>query len=128
MTDLVNLFFHTHYTDDYTATEPESLSSLGVMLRYTGRGGFKATIFPRMKCKDGFTMSVQGHWGAYSTPRDDFAENYSRVEVNCPSDVEPLLMPYVEDANHPTDTVYGYVPVEIVVEVVKKHGGLALSE
>ena len=33
-------------------------------------------------------------------------------------------MPYAEDRERPTDTVYGYVPVEIVERVIEKHGGI----
>jgi len=32
-------------------------------------------------------------------------------------------MPFAEQEEHPTDTVYGYVPVSIVDEVIAKHGG-----
>ena len=68
-------------------------------------------------------MSVQGHRGAYSTPRDDFAKNYAKVEIGFPSEREELLMPYVEDAADPTGTVYSYVPIDVVLAVVEKHGG-----
>jgi hypothetical protein len=33
-------------------------------------------------------------------------------------------MPYAEDAERPADTVYGYVPYEVVMEVIQKHGGV----
>ena len=33
-------------------------------------------------------------------------------------------MPHVEDASKPTDTVYGYVPIEVIEQVITKHGGL----
>jgi hypothetical protein len=46
------------------------------------------------------------------------------VEVGFPSKREALLMPYAEDRRIPTATVYGYVPIETVAEVIEKHGGM----
>ena len=43
-------------------------------------------------CKDGFTMSVQAHHGAYCSPRIDDAAKYTSVEVGFPSQPESLLM------------------------------------
>jgi hypothetical protein len=37
-------------------------------------------------------------------------------------------MPYADSPLTPTDTVYGYVPVEIVTTVLVKHGGLVEGE
>lgn len=34
-------------------------------------------------------------------------------------------MAYAENPDEPCDTVYGYVPVEIVCQLVEKHGGIA---
>jgi len=82
----------------------------------------------RVICADGFSMSVQAHDGAYCTPRVDDAERYTAVEVGFPSDKESLLMPYVEDSENPTDTVYGFVPVSIVNLVLAKHGGMISGE
>lgn len=85
-------------------------------------------LAPRVVCKDGFEMSVQVGHTHYCRPRVDRAI-YSAVEVGYPSALEELLMPYVEDEKTPTETVvYGYVPVEIVNQVIKKHGGLANNE
>ena len=75
-------------------------------------------------CADGFRMSVQGHNSAYCAPRIDDAEKYTQVEIGYPSDVEKLIMPWAEDPSKPTETVYGYVPVEIVTTVIAKHGGI----
>ena len=82
----------------------------------------------RVVCADGFSMSVQAHDGAYCNPREDGAEKYSLVEVGYPSQVEPLLMGYAEDADRPTETVYGYVPVQTVALVLAKHGGMVEGE
>ena len=80
----------------------------------------------RMYCNDGFSMSVQAHDGAYCDPRVDPAKTdyYFEVEIGYPSEKEHLIMQYAEDVDNPTDTVYGYVPVEVVAEVIEKHGGI----
>ena len=84
--------------------------------------------YERAVCEDGFSMSVQASFGAYCEPREDGAESYSEVEVGFPSEVEPLLMEWVESPNRPTETVYAYVPSSVVREVIEKHGGLVGGE
>ena len=75
-------------------------------------------------CADGFSMSVQANQGAYCSPRLDRQKEYSQVEVGFPSQEESLLMPYCENPNDPTETVYGWVPVNIVTDIIAKHGGI----
>ena len=75
-------------------------------------------------CADGFRMSVQAHDGAYCSPRLDGAPKYAEVEIGFPSEEESLIMPWVEDPEKPTDTVYCYVPVDVVTNVIVKHGGM----
>ena len=75
-------------------------------------------------CADGFRMSVQAHDGAYCEPREDAHEKYTLVEVGFPSIEEELIMPWAEEPRRPTETVYGYVPVNVVTNVIVKHGGM----
>lgn len=125
MSDIVNDYFKRFYPpqEKLAAARPKMGPMDIIYLRVEGYD----TIFPRMACVDGFSMSVQGHGGAYSTPRDDFADHYSAVEVGFPSEREELLMPYIDggEDTDPTETVYGYVPIEIIERVIAKHGGLA---
>jgi len=79
---------------------------------------------PRIVCKDGFSMSVQASKFNYASPRRDNAWPYYEVEVGFPSEVEPELLYKAEDIENPTDTVYGWVPVELIEKIVEKHGGL----
>lgn len=78
---------------------------------------------PRITCADGFSMSVQAREAAYCSPRNNVGP-WSACEVGYPSEAEPLLMDWVEDANRPTDTVYTWVPVEVIDAVIAKHGGV----
>jgi hypothetical protein len=75
-------------------------------------------------CKDGFNMSVQSSKSHYCTPRENDCGYYSEVEVGFPSEKEDLLMPWCEDGTKPTATIYAFVPIEIIMAIVKKHGGL----
>ena len=88
----------------------------------------KMNRYPRLVCADGFEMSVQAHQGAYCTPRRNNAKKYKEVEVGFPSAEEPMLMEYVESEGKPTDTVYPYVPVGVVTNVIAKHGGMVEGE
>lgn len=78
---------------------------------------------PRVKCADGYTVSVQAGYGLYSTPRMD-ADHYTTVELGYPSAADEELRPYAESDEDLLSTVYGYVPVELVDSVLSKHGGI----
>jgi len=82
--------------------------------------------FPRIICNDGFTLSVQAREFNYCTPRSDSGP-WTEVEVGFPSEVEDLLLPFAEDSSSPTETVYGWVPVNLVEQVIAKHGGTGLE-
>ena len=86
-------------------------------------GGYQTTR-PRIECRDGFTMSVQAGDGIYCCPRVSGSPAYYSVEIGFPSEKEDLIMQYAENEEHPTDTVYGYVPIDTVQDVIAKHGGM----
>lgn len=85
-------------------------------------------------CRDGFTLSVVTGALVYCTPRIDTGP-YTHVEVGFPSvrpepwedtDGPDGWRRYAEDpGDFPTDTVYGYVPVEMVRALLRLHGGEA---
>ena len=79
-------------------------------------------------CADGFSMSVQGNKTAYCLPREDNCERYTEVEVGFPSVRESLLMPYVDNPDDPTGTVYPYVPAWVASLVLAKHGGIVSGD
>ena len=87
---------------------------------------------PHIVCGDGFTMSVQVGYSLYSKPKK-VAKRYSEVEIGYPSEHEPLLEKYVETIFETefidyTDSIYPYVPVKVVDKILKKHGGIDLTE
>lgn len=79
---------------------------------------------PPITCADGFTMSVQASQLHYCTPRADGGW-HTHFEVGFPTEREELLMPYAEEPHAPTRTVYGWVPAEVIDQVIEKHGGVS---
>jgi len=74
-------------------------------------------------CSDGFTMSVQASSAHYCSPREDNGPHYA-FEVGFPTEEEALLIRYAEDPDNPTETVYAWVPAEVIDAVIAKHGGI----
>lgn len=107
-------------------------------------------VRPRIACNDGFSVSVQASEFAYCNPRytqwqnengwqvingnyyssSDIPRNfetdhfipYESVELGYPSKADELIYEYAEGDDY-TNTVYGYVPVKIVEQLIEKHGG-----
>ena len=91
---------------------------------YTGN---RYEIRNRIVCNDGFYMSVQGGYGYYCSPRTE-SKYYKSMEIGFPSEEEPLIFEYAENKDDYTQTVYGWVPVEIIQEVIDKHGGINIEQ
>ena len=72
-------------------------------------------------------MSVQASEANYCTPRNNEGP-WKSVEVGMPSHPEPLILEWAENEDDPTGTVYGWVPADVVLEVVDKHGGWKAGE
>ena len=84
-------------------------------------------IRPSIVCNDGFTMSVQGSNRHYCSPRN-LSKHYLKMEIGFPSEQEDLIMQFVEDKSNPTEQVYGYVPCEIIQNVIDKHNGINIEK
>lgn len=84
---------------------------------------------PKIICNDGFEMSVQAGEFLYCEPRIDLPNGeYDSVEIGFPNQEENLIKEFAEDSSSLTDTIYPYVPVEIVDKVIEKHGGIKCYE
>ncbi len=81
---------------------------------------------PQIECADGLKLSVQASAFHYCSPRESQGP-WHLVEVGFPSRPVPELQSYAEDPRRPTDTVYGYVPVETVALAILNAGGFAPS-
>lgn len=89
-----------------------------------GEKGFRSS-FPlakRITCKDGFSLSVQATHGAYCSPRQNVGPWYE-VEVGFPSAAPELIAHLAENPDEPTETVYPYVDIELVEQLIALHGG-----
>jgi hypothetical protein len=80
-------------------------------------------VKPRVKCVDGFEVSIQASKTHYCSPRENEGPYYL-VELGFPSLPLEILKEYAEEEDDLVNTVYGYVPIEKVVAVLDEHGGL----
>lgn len=78
----------------------------------------------KVKCKDGFEIGVQASIWHYCTPRATLrnGERYKKLELGYANAREDLLEEYRDGV------VYPYVPVDLVNEVLAKHGGIENCE
>lgn len=79
---------------------------------------------PRVICKDGYSVSIQANVYVYCEPRENKKDFYSEVELGFPNQYDELLDDYNADPLESIDTIYGYVPVELVDLLLEKHGGI----
>lgn len=81
-------------------------------------------IRPWALCNDGYEISIQASEYHYSNPRVDGASEYTEVELGFPNEPDDLIIEYAETPDKPTETVYGFVPIELVEKLIQKHGGI----
>ena len=73
---------------------------------------------PVLRCTNGTSVSVQAGFRNYCTPRNDSGP-YSKVELMVwGGSVPRYLTPYKND------TVYSYVPVQLIDRLIQDGGGL----
>lgn len=79
-------------------------------------------------CKDGFIVSIQASLHSYCSPRVTEDTEYSEFELGFPSMRVPELTEWKDGEKVSDDSdmqsVYGYVPAEVVAGLLQKHGGL----
>lgn len=79
---------------------------------------------PYLECADGYRISIQASENHYCSPRLNGLHEYDEVELGFPTAADELINDYAEDPEDYTKTVYGYVPVDVVDQLLKKHGGI----
>ena len=112
--------------DDINTDSKKHLDDLNNHLK-TARASDYLNTCRKVVCADGFTMSVQASENHYCSPRNNEGP-WSSAEIGYPSRIEPLLWNYADEPGKWTDTVYGYVPIELIAAVVEVHGGLIKNE
>lgn len=83
---------------------------------------------PRMFLNSGLNLSVQASLYHYSQPRVSNADYYSAFEIGFPSEKIESIMDYAEDTEMPTETVYGYVPDDVIDKIIQDNGGIDLAK
>ena len=88
-------------------------------------GNTYMTPGPRIHCKDGFSISIQGSNTSYCSPRESLLDmkDYTELELGFPSEMDTLIEAYAEEEGT-NDTVFPYVPVKVIEALVAKHGGV----
>ena len=76
-----------------------------------------------VKFASGFSVSIQASGTHYCTPRTN-AGPWTHVELGYPNCYEETIMPWAEDPENPTNTVYGWVPAGVVSAMCVRHGGI----
>ena len=80
-------------------------------------------VRPRVRCADGYTVSVQAGDRWNSEPRLDTGW-YGKVELGYPTEKDTELQSYAKNKRDLCGSVYDFVPVKLVDEVLTKHGGI----
>lgn len=86
---------------------------------------------PRIRCNDGFSISIQVHNGNYCASENgtrQFGFTWREVEWGFPSEEIDGVKYNAEDENNITNTVGGYVDINLIDELIEEHGGLNLEE
>jgi hypothetical protein len=78
---------------------------------------------PALVCADGFTFSAQASAGHYCSPRNNEGP-YTAIELGFPSAPDEIIAEWREAKN---SGVYAEVPIEVVLKLIAKHGGLLTS-
>jgi len=91
-----------------------------------GFGGYRLT-FP-LEMKDGTQLSIQASSTHYCSPRETTEipnyNWYEDFEIGFPTRIIDKLLPYAEDQEKPTETVYGWVPKDLIREIIEECGGV----
>ena len=82
----------------------------------------KNYLFEELELNDGLSLSVQASDSHMCSPRETIEDNseYEEVEVYSHGVYVNELIHFASEAMF----TYGYVPVELMEELVEKHGGI----
>ena len=93
-------------------------------------GNLSHEVMPPLICRDGLKLSVQASSYHYCEPRNH-AGPWNSMEVGFPSMPIPELRKWRDDLGNDdsdNDCVFGYVPVDKILETIEKHGGCVQLE
>jgi hypothetical protein len=86
-------------------------------------GGYQLT--KPLQLRNGVHLSIQAGGSHYCFPRKNMPySQYESFEIGFPSQMIEELMPYVDDEENPTNTVYSCVPMVVIEAIIYKAGGV----
>ncbi len=124
---LVNITMENTMNNEIVSTQ-KSKSPLTQYMdaNFLGKHGIQRA--DQITCNDGLKLSVQAGEHSYCHPRENAKsatyDHYTHFEVGFPSERVEAFMSYAEDKHNPTGTVYGYVPRELIEQVLVNYGGI----
>lgn len=86
------------------------------------RGCFK--VLPPLRCANGTSLSVQASDYHRCAPQS-VTGPYARVEIGCAETLDELV-DFMCRHSKPGHVVYDYVPVEAVLTLINRRGGLSI--
>lgn len=80
-------------------------------------------IVSRFVCENGFNVSIQASKYHYCEPRENGLSSYTKLELGYPSKMVPeYVWEYADNLEQLEDTVFAYVPIELVVKLLNDLG------
>lgn len=73
---------------------------------------------------DNTTLSIQASAFHYCNPRNSETFEYEEWEIGFPDKVIQELIPYAEDPDNLTETIYTRVPTDLIVEIINSRDGV----
>ena len=107
-------------TTELVSIAPEEIRQridIHQIIPYVDRFGY----LPVIRLMDGICLSVQCNSGTYAREEQG---RFTTMEVGFPTARIEELLDYAEDPDEPTRTVYPYVPVAVINDIINKHGGI----
>lgn len=96
---------------------------------YGDGGPLSSKITYPLLLADGTTLSIQASNTHYCSPRKTLEDynNFEEFEIGFPSAEVEEIKEYAEDSSNYTNTVYGWVPKNVIDSIVKSRGGVVCS-
>jgi len=82
------------------------------------------TTVPMFVCENGFKVSIQASYYHYCEPQETGLDEYTKVELGFPNRIPPqYILDYIDSVDDdPLETVYCFVPTELVVQMLNEMG------
>jgi len=93
-------------------------------------GRLSHEVMPPLVCRDGLELSIQASSYHYCTPKTHEGP-WTAMELGFPSKSVPELRQWREDLGDDSpdeECIFGWVPVDMLLKTIEKHGGCAQLE